>query len=92
MTHQEIPHHNIQLFPEFLRISAAEDLFGIKKGKLYELMKTGKITYSEIRDRGALRGVRLISTDSLRSFIIQNMVNSIDDHEDSNNLETSNNK
>ena len=64
--------HNKQdkpLKPEWIRPNQATHVFGIGRTKLYELMAAGKIKTASIRKRGDSRGTRLISYDSLASFI-----------------------
>ncbi len=58
-----------QAKPEWLRIPEAVRLFGISRSTLYTLIQDGKIKSASIRHRGALRGIRLISFDSLAAFV-----------------------
>ena len=60
---------NNQLKPEWCRIPEAIRLFGICRSSLYELIAEGKIKSTCLKKRGALRGVRLVSFDSLAAFI-----------------------
>ncbi len=55
--------------PEFVRVDKAVQLFGIGRTKLYELMSAGKIEAYTLRERGQIKGTRLISYDSLVEFI-----------------------
>lgn len=55
--------------PEWVRVPDAVKLFGIKRSKLYELIAAGRIKSREIKERGKVRGIRLISYDSLNEFI-----------------------
>ncbi|RYD72172.1 MAG: DNA-binding protein [Verrucomicrobiaceae bacterium] len=55
--------------PEWLRMKAATNLFGIGRSRLYELIEERKIKSISLRDRGKQRGIRLISYDSLKAFI-----------------------
>jgi len=42
---------------------------GIGRSSLYELIREGKIKSVSIRKRNAIRGIRLISADSLNQFL-----------------------
>jgi len=55
--------------PEWLRIPQAIQLFGIGRTKLYELIGNKRIKSASIRERGQVRGTRLISFDSLNEYL-----------------------
>jgi Helix-turn-helix domain len=55
--------------PEWLRIPEAIRIFGIGRSTLYILIGEGKVKSCSLRRRGAVRGIRLISYDSLSAFI-----------------------
>jgi len=55
--------------PEFLRVKDVEKMFGLKRGKLYALIREGAVISKSLRTRGTIRGVRLVSVDSLRNYI-----------------------
>ena len=55
--------------PEWLRVPAAMHLSGFCRSTLYELITQNKITSTCIRKPGAVRGIRVISYDSLTAFI-----------------------
>ena len=76
------------LNPQYVRISEACKITGRGKSKVYQLMREGKIKYSEIRDKGALRGIRLISYSSLILYIESQTVEPCTNAE----VETSNSK
>ena len=57
------------LKPEWVRPAQATQIFGIGRTKIYELIADGKIKSASIRPRGAVKGTRLISYDSLAAFI-----------------------
>lgn len=57
-------------WPEFLRIREAVQLSRLTKPKLYQLINSGKIRSLSIRDRGKMRGTRLVVADSLREFLM----------------------
>lgn len=43
--------------------------FGISKSTLYRLIEQGKVKSTSLRERGKLRGKRLVSTDSVAAFL-----------------------
>jgi predicted DNA-binding transcriptional regulator AlpA len=55
--------------PEWLRIDAAVRLFGLSRSKLYELITDRKIKSFCLRERNKIKGIRLISFDSLSEFL-----------------------
>lgn len=57
------------LKPEWVRPAQATQIFGIGRTKIYELIADGKIKSASIKPRGATKGTRLISYDSLATFI-----------------------
>jgi hypothetical protein len=57
------------LKPEWVRPAQATQIFGIGRTKIYELIADGKIKSASIKARGATKGTRLISYDSLSTFI-----------------------
>ena len=59
----------INFRPEWLRIPDAIKLYGIGRSSLYELMAEGKIKTALLRQRGSVRGIRLLSADSLSRYI-----------------------
>lgn len=54
--------------PEWLRIQEAVRVFGISRSSLYEMIAAGSIKSTVLRKRGALRGIRILSFDSLAEF------------------------
>lgn len=60
--------------PEFLRPSDVFDRYRIKRGQLYRLIESGKVRSVCLRERGKLRGARLVVHDSLRAFIFAHEV------------------
>jgi hypothetical protein len=69
--HYQVPASGpaIQQRPEWLRIDAAVKLFGLSRSKLYELITDRKIKSFCLRDRNKIKGIRLISFDSLSEFL-----------------------
>ena len=55
--------------PEWLRVNEAAAHFKLSKAKLYDLINRGLIKSCSLRHRGQIRGTRLISYDSLNSYI-----------------------
>ena len=55
--------------PEWLRIKEACHYSRLSKGLLYELMNAGHIRNVSLKKRGQTKGTRLISFDSLKSFL-----------------------
>jgi hypothetical protein len=55
--------------PEWLRIPDAVRVSGIGRSTLYNLIGAGAIKSVCLRKRGCQRGIRLISADSLRTYI-----------------------
>jgi hypothetical protein len=59
-----------KLTPVWLRVPSAVQVFGIGRSRLYELIRDQKIVSKCLKQRrDSQRGIRLISYDSLRSFI-----------------------
>jgi excisionase family DNA binding protein len=58
-----------QLRPEWLRVDVAAKLFGISRSKLYEFIADRRIKSFCLRERNKLKGIRLISFDSLNEFL-----------------------
>jgi hypothetical protein len=55
--------------PEWLRVSEAVHFSRLSKPTLYNLMARGLIKNVSLRERGQVKGTRLVSFDSLRSFL-----------------------
>jgi len=66
-------HHQPVAGPEFITSAQAKCVFGIVKSHLYALKDEGKIKSVCIRKRGAARGKRLWSCDSIRAFLHSQM-------------------
>lgn len=54
---------------DWLRVKEACSFSRLSKPKLYQLINAGKIKSVSLRERGQVRGTRLISFDSLRAFL-----------------------
>jgi hypothetical protein len=60
----------LHLTPVWLRIPNAVQVFGIGRSRLYELIRDRKIISKVLKQRrDSMRGIRLISYDSLLEFI-----------------------
>ena len=55
--------------PEWLRVPNAVRIFGISRTKLYELISQQKVKSVSLKERGQLRGIRLLSYDSLNAYL-----------------------
>jgi hypothetical protein len=55
-----------------MRVAQALEWYPFKRAKLYELLSTGKIRSFLLKERGAVRGLRLIDRDSLDAYIESN--------------------
>ena len=55
--------------PEWLRVSEACEYSRLSKPKLYDLINRGLIKSVSLRERGQIKGTRLIAFDSLRDFL-----------------------
>jgi hypothetical protein len=53
----------------YLRVQQVLDWYPFKRAKLYELLASGKIKSFLLKERGALRGCRLVDRDSLDDFL-----------------------
>ena len=60
--------------PEFLRPSDVFERYRIKRGMLYRLIESGKVRSVCLRERGKVRGARLVVHDSLRAYIFSHEV------------------
>jgi Helix-turn-helix domain len=60
--------------PEWADARGTKMIFGFSRSHLYQLVKEGKIKSACIRRRGALKGRRLFSCESIRAFLNANIV------------------
>lgn len=61
--------HHLPPKVEWLRIAEATRTRGIGRSSLYEMITSGAIKSAVVKKRGNIRGIRLISADSLDAFI-----------------------
>ena len=59
--------------PEFVDCKGLEAGWGIKRSLAYQLLADNKIKGVSLRRRGAVRGKRLFSVDSVRAFLREQM-------------------
>jgi hypothetical protein len=59
--------------PEFVDFRGLEAGWGIKRSLAYQLLNDGLIKGVSLRRRGAIRGKRLFSVDSVRAFLREQM-------------------
>jgi predicted DNA-binding transcriptional regulator AlpA len=59
----------VNMRPEWLRIPDATKLFGVSRSLLYELMHARRIRSFALRRPGKIKGIRLISYESLREYL-----------------------
>jgi hypothetical protein len=62
-----------QVEPEFVDFEGLRQGFGIKRSLAYQLLSEGLIRGVSLRRRGALRGKRLFSVDSVRAYLNSQM-------------------
>jgi hypothetical protein len=55
--------------PEWMRVKEACAFSCLSKPKLYDLMNRGHIKSVALKERGQIKGTRLVSIDSLRAFL-----------------------
>ena len=60
--------------PEFGRMADVQRLFGLKRGFCYQLINSGKIKSVCLRKPGARTGCRLIHLQSVRDFLMKQMI------------------
>jgi excisionase family DNA binding protein len=60
---------NESLPKEWLRVSEACQYSRLSKPTLYNLLNRGLVKSVSLRERGQIKGTRLISFDSLRGFL-----------------------
>jgi hypothetical protein len=55
--------------PEWIRVPQVVARFNWSRSKTYELISDGQIKSISLRRRNGVRGIRLVSVDSIRSFL-----------------------
>ena len=84
-THNKTITKQQPLKPEWIRVTDAVRVSGISRSKIYELIKAGKIKSFSKRERGGVRGMRLIFFDSLLDHIEEMYAVAMANHEGSSN-------
>jgi hypothetical protein len=67
--HAKIVPPGVALISRYVRVQQVLDGYPFKRAKLYELLATGRIKSFSLKERGALRGIRLIDRESLDEFL-----------------------
>jgi hypothetical protein len=60
---------DIPIRSRYIRVSQTLEWYPFKRAKLYELLARGDIKSFVLKERGALRGLRLIDRDSIDAFL-----------------------
>ena len=55
--------------PRFIRVSQVQAIFGIGKTTTYDLISRGLIKSISITQKGCVKGIRLISYDSIEMYL-----------------------
>ena len=58
----------------YLRVQQVLYFYPFKRAKLYEYLVSGDIKSFVLKEKGALRGIRLIDRDSLDAFLESNAI------------------
>lgn len=61
--------HNFHDRQEWMRVRQAVRCFSIGRSSLYKLLSKGLVKSVSIKERGALRRIRLINADSVRNYL-----------------------
>ena len=59
----------VSIRSRYLRVQQVLDFYPFKRAKLYEYLASGDIKSFVLKEKGALRGIRLIDRDSLDAFL-----------------------
>lgn len=54
---------------EWQRVPEICRCFGLKRSKVYELISRGVLKSASLRQKGSLRGIRIVSCDSVRTLL-----------------------
>jgi hypothetical protein len=73
LTSQPVAPTNGFAQPEWCDQKTARLIFSLSRSHLYALAADGKITSACLRKRGALKGRRLFSCESIRAFLNANV-------------------
>jgi Helix-turn-helix domain len=67
--HLETLQEGVPIRSRYLRVQQVLDYYPFKRAKLYQYIAAGDIKSFVLKERGALRGIRLIDRDSLDAFL-----------------------
>jgi len=67
--HLETYPDGVSIRSRYLRVQQVLDFYPFKRAKLYEYLASGEVKSFVLKEKGALRGIRLIDRDSLDAFL-----------------------
>jgi hypothetical protein len=67
--HLEMYPDGVSIRSRYLRVQQVLYFYPFKRAKLYEYLVSGDIKSFVLKEKGALRGIRLIDRDSLDAFL-----------------------
>jgi hypothetical protein len=67
--HLETYPDRVTIRSRYLRVQQVLDFYPFKRAKLYEYLAPGDVKSFVLKEKGALRGIRLIDRDSLDAFL-----------------------
>ena len=77
--HAEIVRPGVALISRYLRVQQTLDGYPFKRSKLYELLARGDIKSFVLKEKGAIRGIRLIDRTSLDAYLSRKAVEASQD-------------
>jgi hypothetical protein len=57
--------------PRWMRIAQVRNVYGLSVVNIYKLLNSGQLTSIVLKEKGATRGVRLISVESVERYFAQ---------------------
>jgi hypothetical protein len=73
--HLETYPESVPIRSRYLRVQQVLNFYPFKRAKLYEYLASGEIKSFVLKEKGALRGMRLIDRDSLDAFLESHALN-----------------
>jgi hypothetical protein len=61
--------NGVPIRSRYLRVQQVLDWYPFKRAKLYEILARGDIKSFVLKERGAIRGLRLIDRDSIDNYL-----------------------